>query len=181
MLRNVERIQVTGLRETKEQDRSCRLQIVLVEPRIPPNTGNIARLCAALRMPLHLVGELGFQLTDRYLKRAGLDYWEYVEVHVHPDIEEFFSTRPAKTLHFFSKASPRSYLEASYREGDCLVFGSETTGLPDQLREKYPERFVSIPMFDSRVRSLNLANAVAVAAYEAFRQTGALSRFARTK
>jgi tRNA (cytidine/uridine-2'-O-)-methyltransferase len=152
-------------------------EIVLVEPQIPPNTGNIARLCAALRLPLHLVGKLGFELTDRYLKRAGLDYWEHVELHVHPDIEKFFDSIPGDRLHFYSNNPSVNYLEVKYRKGVYLVFGSETEGLPEWIWKRYTDRFVSIPMFERKVRSLNLSSAVAVAAYEALRQTGQLRQF----
>jgi len=153
------------------------IEIVLVEPQIPPNTGNIARLCAALKIPLHLVGNLGFQMTDRYLKRAGLDYWDYVEVVHHPDIGEFFAQIPVERLHFFSKKPTTCYLDVSYSEGDFLVFGSETKGLPNSIWASFPDQFVSIPMFEKKVRSLNLSSAVAVAAYEALRQTGSQNRF----
>jgi len=148
------------------------IEIVLVEPQIPPNTGNIARLCAALKLPLHLVGNLGFKLSDRYLKRAGLDYWDFVDIRHHPSVDDFFSEIPPGKMHFFSKIPSKNYLDAGYSKGDFLVFGSETTGLPQSIWSSYPDRFVSIPIFEKRVRSLNLSSAVAVAAYEALRQTG---------
>jgi len=150
-------------------------KVALVEPQIPPNTGNIARLCAAVKFPLHLVDPLGFEITDRQLKRAGLDYWDLVEVHRHLGLAEFLSTAPPSGLHFFSKKARCSYIEASYRPGDYLVFGSETSGLPDGLIESFPDHFWRIPIFEEGVRSLNLASAVAIVAYEALRQNGHLS------
>ena len=150
-------------------------KVVLVEPQIPPNTGNIARLCAAVKLPLHLVDPLGFDITDRQLKRAGLDYWHLVEVHRHSSLSEFLSTVPHFGLHFFSKKASRSYIEASYSSGDHLVFGSETLGLPEWLIEAFPGQFWRIPIFEEGVRSLNLASAAAIVAYEALRQNGRLS------
>ncbi len=148
------------------------LNIVLVEPEIPPNTGNIARLCAAIDANLHLVGNLGFKLTDRYLRRAGLDYWEYVTVIRHESVDGFFESVPGDRLFLFSKKGSRSYAQAEYRAADYLIFGSETRGLPAQILGKYPERIVVIPILSTHVRSLNLSSAVAVAAYEALRQMG---------
>lgn len=146
--------------------------IVLVEPQIPPNTGNVARLCAATEMKLHLVGRLGFEVSDRYLKRAGLDYWEWVDVEFHDSVEEFFERVPAERLHFFSKKSTELYCNGEFLPGDYLVFGSETKGLPKWLFDRFPERFKTIPIFNKNVRSLNLSSAVAVVAYEALRQNG---------
>ncbi len=148
------------------------LSVVLVQPQIPPNTGNVARLCAALSLPLYLVGPLGFEISDRQLRRAGLDYWDLVEVHVCPDVEPFFDPLPAERLHLFSKTAPELYTDARYRPGDFLVFGSETNGLPDWLRERFRKRLRAIPMRPTGVRSLNLSSAVAVATYEAVRQLG---------
>lgn len=146
--------------------------IVLVEPQIPPNTGNVARLCAATEMKLHLVGTLGFEVSDRYLKRAGLDYWEWVDFELHESVEAFFEEIPAERLHFFSKKASQFYCDGEFRPGDYLVFGSETKGLPQWLFDKFPDRFRTIPIFNKNVRSLNLSSAVAVVAYEALRQTG---------
>ena len=150
------------------------MQVVLVEPQIPPNTGNIARLCAATRTPLHLVGSLGFRLTDRHLRRAGLDYWVHVDLHRHVSLQDFLKDLPACRLCFFSKKAKRGYLEAAFREDAYLIFGSETHGLPAWLFQQYPQRFFRIPIFHPGVRSLNLATSVAVALYEALRQTGRL-------
>ena len=144
--------------------------IVLVEPKIPPNTGNIARMTAALQVPLYLVGNLGFDLGDRQVKRAGLDYWAYADVRVHPDIRDFFSGLLPEKLHFFSKHASRNYTESCYRHGDYLVFGSEITGLPGWMFETYADRFVSLPIYRKEVRSLNLSSAAAAGAYEALRQ-----------
>ncbi len=146
------------------------LNVVLVEPQIPPNTGNVARLCAALALPLYLVGPLGFEISDRQLKRAGLDYWPYVDVRVCPDLEAFFAPVQADRLHLFSRHAPTSYTSVPYRKGDYLVFGSETRGLPPGLKERFADRLRSIPMRSSDVRSLNLSSAVAAATYEAARR-----------
>lgn len=154
------------------------LNIALVEPEIPPNTGNIARLCAAIQANLHLVGCLGFKLTDRYLKRAGLDYWGFVRVIRHETVDDFFDSVQSERLFLFSKKGSRLYTQVEYRRGDFLVFGCETRGLPTRVLRKYPERIVLIPMLSENVRSLNLSSAAAVAAYEALRQIG-FERFQR--
>ncbi len=146
------------------------MNVVLIEPQIPPNTGNVARLCAATRIPLHLVGKLGFRITNRQLQRAGLDYWDYVQLRRHAYLDDFLSKVPESRLFFFSKAARQSYVQASFQDGDFLIFGSETQGLPPWLFDKYPHQFWAIPMFHPRVRSLNLASAVAIVLYEALRQ-----------
>ena len=146
------------------------LQVALLEPEIPPNTGNIARLCAATGTPLHLIGPLGFRLTDRAMKRAGLDYWDAVELHRHRTFGEWRAAAAPPRLFLFSTAAPRSYLEARFAPGDALVFGSEGHGLPDALLAEYADAVHGIPMRAGRVRSLNLANAVALVLYEALRQ-----------
>jgi tRNA (cytidine/uridine-2'-O-)-methyltransferase len=150
--------------------------VVLVEPEIPPNTGNIARLCAATACPLHLVGRLGFRIDEHAVRRAGLDYWHLVQVHEHADLGAALGGLGATAsgrFWLFSGKATRSYLEARFEPGDALVFGKESTGLEPALLEAHAERVVAIPM-PGRVRSLNLANAVAIALYEALRQTGAL-------
>jgi len=149
------------------------LRVALVEPEIPPNTGNVARLCAAARVPLHVVGATGFRLDARAVRRAGLDYWPEVELHRHRDLSELrAAVAPARFVYLTTKAE-RPYTDWRYTDADCLVFGRETAGLPEELlRENWPN-CVTIPMANSRVRSLNLATAVAVVLYEALRQTRA--------
>ena len=147
------------------------LHIVLVNPEIPQNTGNIARTCAATGATLHLIEPLGFSLEDKYLKRAGLDYWKLMTYHVWPDMESFLAAHPGARMHFASTKAPRGYHEAEYHDGDFLVFGCETRGLPENLLEKVYDRCVRIPM-RAEARSLNLSNSVAVVLYEALRQTG---------
>jgi len=152
------------------------LHIVLVQPEIPPNTGSIARLCAAVGLRLHLVGPLGFSLADRYLKRAGLDYWPYVDVRVYDDWQEFSGAQPTTTpLVFFSARATRSYLSIAHVPGEYLVFGSETRGLPSDLLAAHRDETYTIPIFSPHVRSLNLANAVSIAAYDALRCLGRLA------
>lgn len=146
------------------------LQVALVEPEIPPNTGNIARLCAATGTKLHLVGPLGFRLTDARLRRAGLDYWPAVELIRHQDYAAFTRALSAARLLFFSTHGQRLYTEARYQPGDVLVFGSETRGLPGELLAANAERVLTIPIRKEAVRSLNLATAVAIVLYEALRQ-----------
>ena len=154
------------------------LHVVLVQPEIPPNTGNVARLCAATSSPLHLVGALGFRIDEHSVRRAGVDYWHLVDVRRHLDFEHFlhaFGRESAGgSLHFFSAVTARSYLEVSYAPGDALVFGKESVGLPQELLDRFPDRVVGIPTLGA-VRSLNLANAVGIALYESLRQLGALS------
>ena len=148
--------------------------IVLIEPEIPPNTGNIARLCGATGTVLHLVGKLGFSTDDRTLKRAGLDYWSEVEIHYWQDFAELQGTYPDGRFFFTSKKAGKSYAEAVFREGDFLVFGKETQGLPEELLARNMETSIRIPIF-GRVRSLNLSTAAGIVLYEALRQTGKLS------
>lgn len=146
------------------------LHVVLVAPEIPPNTGSIARLCAATATRLHLIRPLGFSLDDRYLKRAGLDYWPYVDVHVYDDWPQFRQRHPGVRMRFFSARATRSYLAVRYRSGDALVFGSETTGLPAELVAAHADDTYVIPISNPHVRSLNLSNAVGIVVYEALRQ-----------
>ena len=147
------------------------MNIVLVNPEIPQNTGNIARTCAATGAVLHLIRPLGFELSDRYLKRAGLDYWNLMEYYVYDDLEAFFREHPGARCHYATTKAPRGYHEAAYRDGDFLFFGCETRGLPENLLEKVYDRCIRIPM-RPEARSLNLANSAAVVLYEALRQTG---------
>jgi tRNA (cytidine/uridine-2'-O-)-methyltransferase len=156
----------------EREDKSANLNIVLVEPEIPPNTGNVARLCAAINADLHLVGTLGFKLTDRYLRRAGLDYWDHVSLKRHSSVDGFFSAVPSDRIFLFSKKGSRCFTDVEYRKSDYLVFGSETRGLSENLLSQFSERVVTIPIFNENVRSLNLSSCVATAAYEALRQIG---------
>lgn len=148
--------------------------VVLVRPEIPQNTGSIARLAAAVRARLHLVGPLGFSLEDRYLKRAGLDYWPLVDLRTYSGWDEFAAIGSARRVKYFSARAANSYLSARYEPGDFLIFGSETKGLGvDFLRGREAATY-RIPIFEPGVRSLNLANAVSIVLYEALRQTGML-------
>ncbi len=147
------------------------LHVALVEPEIPPNTGNIARLCAATFTPLHIVGVTGFRMDDRTLKRAGLDYWEHVDLRRHIDIERLFQSLPDSRFIFLTTKASRAYTDFQFRDGDCLVFGPETRGLPKSLLDANPETSVTIPMPNPNVRSLNLATSVGIVLYEAIRQT----------
>lgn len=148
--------------------------IVLVEPEIPPNTGNIARLCGATRTILHLVGKLGFSTDDRYLKRAGLDYWHEIEIHYWQDLDVLKEAYPDARFVYTSKKAPQSHVAFTFREGDFIVFGKETKGLPEELINANLDRSVRIPIF-STVRSLNLSTAAGIVLYEALRQTGRLA------
>lgn len=148
------------------------LDIVLVEPEIPPNAGNVIRLCANTGARLHLIEPLGFTLDDRRLRRAGLDYHEWAELRTHNSFDDFVETvRPGRVLAFSTKAK-RCYSEVSYQERDALVFGPETRGLPPEILERVPaDQRLHLPM-RAGVRSLNLSNAVAIVVYEAWRQLG---------
>ncbi len=147
------------------------MNVVLVEPEIPPNTGNVARLCAATGATLHLVGPLGFKLHDRELKRAGMDYWEHVKWRYWDSLDAVHTQESSgATFYFVTTKSSRPYTEPRYRWGDYLVFGRETAGLPKRLLEAQAETTITIPMFQPQARSLNLATAVAIVLYEAMRQ-----------
>lgn len=145
------------------------MHIALYEPEIPPNTGNVARLCAGTGIELHLIGKLGFELTDRYLKRAGLDYWPHVKWEHVPTLEDLRTRFPASTFYYLTTKVSRSYTSVRYQESDFLVFGPETRGLPKELIEANPETALTIPLFGP-IRSLNLSTAVGIVAYEALRQ-----------
>lgn len=152
------------------------LKVVLVEPQIPPNTGNIARTCAATKTELHLVGPLGFEISDRYLKRAGLDYWPYVNLHYHPNLETFQSTQQklGGRLIGFTVRGDCSYLEWKFNQEDWLLFGSETQGLSPPVLATCQGKLY-IPMAEPKVRSLNLSVSVAVGLFEARRQLGCIT------
>ncbi len=145
------------------------MNIVLVEPEIPPNTGNIARTCAATGTVLHLVEPLGFSTSDRYLKRAGMDYWKFVEIRYYDGIEDFFEKNKDGNFYFASTKAPKSYDEVEYKDSDYLIFGKETKGLDEDLLRQNYEKCIRIPMADE-ARSLNLSNAAAIILYEALRQ-----------
>ena len=147
------------------------LSVALIEPQIPPNTGNIARLCAATDTTLHLIGPLGFSLESEQLQRAGLDYWEHVDMWVHPVWPAFRSAITRDRCLYFSSHGTRSYLDAPFDANSVLVFGNEGDGMPDPILRKYPDRVFRIPMRGA-VRSLNLATAVGVVLYEAIRRLG---------
>lgn len=151
------------------------LQVVLVEPEIPPNTGAVARTCAATGSALHLCGKLGFRIDEHSVRRAGLDYWHLVDLHVHDSFEGFEERKMAPRIHCFSANATRSYLEAGFAPGDALVFGRESVGLPDTILERYEATTWGIPT-SGAVRSLNLSNAVAIVVYEAMRSLGVLAR-----
>lgn len=146
------------------------IDVALWEPEIPPNTGNIARLCAATGSPLHLIGRLGFRLDDRSLRRAGLDYWPHVALQRHATLTDFETACAGRRLFCYSAHAVRPYCAIAYEPGDCLVFGSESQGLPPSLLERCGDRVLTIPMPAGHVRSLNLATAVGIVLYEALRQ-----------
>ena len=147
------------------------MNVVLVEPEIPQNTGNIARTCAGLGATLHLVRPLGFSTSDRYLKRAGLDYWKFVNIIYYDSFDEFLLMNKKCNLYFCTTKAKRTYTEIIYKPGSFFVFGKETKGLDEKLLEANYERCIRIPM-NNNIRSLNLSNSVAVVLYEAYRQNG---------
>ncbi len=147
------------------------LHVALIQPKIPPNTGNIARLCAATDTPLHLIGPLGFSIGEREVKRAGLDYWDKVDLWMHPDWFAFRDAISRERCLYFSANAENDYRRAPFRDGGVLAFGNETEGMPTRILEKHPRRCFRIPM-PGEVRSLNLANAVSIVLYEALRQFG---------
>ena len=145
------------------------LNIVLYEPEIPQNTGNIARLCACLGAKLYLVGRLGFVLSDKYLKRAGLDYWDKLDIEHVENLEKLKEQNPESNFYYFTTKTDKIYTKTNYKMGDFLVFGPETRGIPEEILKANKETCVTIPM-RKETRSLNLSNSVAIAAYEAYRQ-----------
>jgi len=148
------------------------MHVVLFEPEIPPNTGSVARLCAATLTPLHLIEPLGFKIDDKHLKRAGLDYWEFVDLHLHKSWEDFKKNVRPSTLRYFSKKAQKSYTSVGYEDDDYLVFGPETRGLPSEWLAANPHQSFRIPMMGHGVRSLNLSNAVSIVLFEGLRQLG---------
>ena len=145
------------------------LNIVLYEPEIPQNTGNIARLCACLGAKLYLVGRLGFILSDKYLKRAGLDYWDKLDIIQVENLEDLTKKYPDSNFYYFTTKTDRVYTKINYKKGDFLVFGPETRGIPEDILSQNSKTCATIPM-RKETRSLNLSNSVAIAAYEAYRQ-----------
>ena len=145
------------------------LHIVLVEPEIPMNTGNIARTCAVTGCTLHLIEPLGFDISDRALKRAGLDYWHQLDVRVYKNLEDFFAKNAVRQMWCLSTKAPRSYTEAAFEDGCYLFFGKETKGLPEEFLQAHRQQCLRIPMRPT-LRSLNLSNSVAITVYEALRQ-----------
>lgn len=145
--------------------------VALYEPEIPPNTGNIARLCAATNTELHIVGVTGFRMDDRTLKRSGLDYWNEVTLHRHLDLTRLENSLSDSRFIYLTTKTDRIYTEWEFSSGDCLVFGPETRGLPGHVLAENADRCLTIPMSNPNVRSLNLANSVGIVLYEALRQT----------
>lgn len=150
------------------------IHVALVEPEIHPNTGNIARLCAATKVPLHIVGVAGFRLDDKAVRRAGLDYWPEVELTRHPQLPHLHQSLPEARFLYLTTKAERSYEDWAFSSADCLVFGSETRGLPEPVLRLNWDHCLRIPILNPNVRSLNLATAVAIVLYEALRQTGRL-------
>ncbi|MBA2504280.1 MAG: tRNA (cytidine(34)-2'-O)-methyltransferase [Pyrinomonadaceae bacterium] len=149
------------------------IHVALVEPEIPPNTGNIARLCAATMTPLHVVGATGFRMDDRMLRRAGLDYWPHVALHRHRDLDRLKAHLPSARFVYLTTKTDRAYTDWQFESDDCLVFGRETRGLPEEVLRANPDRCLTIPVLNPAVRSLNLATSVSIVLYEALRQTRA--------
>ena len=147
-----------------------KFNIVLIHPQIPQNTGNIARLCAATNSVLHLIEPIGFSITDKHLKRAGLDYWEFLEVHRHKNLQTFLDNYDNTKFSFLSSKVEKIYWEHSFQDESFLIFGSETSGIPVDVMEKYHQQFMTIPQYNENVRCLNLANSVSIVLYEAIRQ-----------
>ncbi|MGL6075838.1 MAG: tRNA (cytidine(34)-2'-O)-methyltransferase [Fimbriiglobus sp.] len=146
------------------------MHIALWEPEIPPNTGNIARLCAATDAHLHLIGRLGFRIDEKTVRRAGCDYWPHVKLQTHVTFEDFLQVVPVDKIWVIENPATRSYTEIRFTTGDCLLFGNEGHGLPASILDRFQDRLASIPMMSEHVRSLNLANAVSIVLYEALRQ-----------
>jgi len=146
------------------------LNVVLVNPEIPTNTGNIGRICLATNTRLHLIKPLGFEINDKRLKRAGLDYWQHLKVIYYENFEEFISINPKGRLHFFSSHAANTVWEIKFEQNDFLIFGKESVGLPASITDLYKDNCYKIPMYSPKIRSLNLANAVSIVIYEGLRQ-----------
>ena len=148
------------------------ISVALVEPEIPPNTGNIARLCAATNTPLHIVGVTGFRMDDRALRRAGLDYWPEVQLTRHRNLDALYESLPDSRFIYLTTKADLAYTDWQFESADCLVFGRETRGLPEDLLRAHWENCLRIPILNPNIRSLNLATAVGIVLFEALRQTG---------
>ena len=148
------------------------ISVALVEPEIPPNTGNVARLCAAANVPLHIVGVTGFRMDDRAVRRAGLDYWPEVQLSRHSNLNALYDALPEARFVYLTTKADRVYTDWTFQPNDCLVFGRETRGLPEELLHRNWDRCLRIPIRNANVRSLNLATAVGIVLYEALRQVG---------
>mgnify|MGYP001225942025 CR=1 FL=1 len=146
------------------------LTIALFEPQIPPNTGNVARLCGANFIKLDLVGDIGFNMEDKYLRRAGLDYWKHIDWEYFPNLEEYCDNVFKHSFHLLTTKSKISYIDKMYRPNDFLIFGSETMGISEEILNSYPENTCTIPMKNNNIRSLNLATSVGIVLHEALRQ-----------
>ena len=146
------------------------LTVTLFEPKIPPNTGNIARLCGANNVKLDLVGNLGFDMEDKYLKRAGLDYWDHIKWEYFPNIDEYCLNAFQNKFHLLTTKSKNVYTDRVYTKNDIIIFGSETAGISENILNEYPENACTIPMINKNIRSLNLATSVGIVLYEAIRQ-----------
>ena len=155
-------------------EKAFHYHIVLVEPEIPPNTGNAGRLCVATNGTLHLVGKLGFSIEDKEVRRAGLDYWKFVDLQLHSNMDEWFQwlqrVEPETPFYLLSKKASQTIYETSVPKRAAFIFGKETLGLPQDLLARYQNQAYTIPMFSDKIRSLNLSNAVAITLYEAIRQ-----------
>lgn len=148
------------------------LNIVLFQPEIPQNTGNIGRTCVLTDCKLHLIKPLGFSLDEKHLKRAGLDYWPYLNLELHDSYEELREKYKDSTFYFSTTKGSKLYSEVEFKSGDFIIFGRESSGLPDNVRDSDPQRCIKVPMISSTTRSLNLSNTVAIVTYEALRQIG---------
>ncbi|HZI85850.1 MAG TPA: tRNA (cytidine(34)-2'-O)-methyltransferase [Pyrinomonadaceae bacterium] len=152
------------------------INVALVEPEIPPNTGSVARLCAATQVPLHIIGVTGFRLDDRAVRRAGLDYWPEVTINRHTDLASLYKFLPAARFLYLTTKAHQRYTDWTFSNDDCLIFGRETGGLPESVLRENWDRCITIPMLNPKIRSLNLAMAVGIVLYEALRQTAAFTK-----
>lgn len=152
------------------------INVALVEPEIPPNTGSVARLCAATQVPLHIIGVTGFRLDDRAVRRAGLDYWPEVTINRHTNLASLYKFLPAARFLYLTTKAHQRYTDWTFSSDDCLIFGRETGGLPESVLRENWDRCITIPILNPKVRSLNLAMSVGIVLYEALRQTAAFTK-----